>query len=358
MTFTNHSRIEDQPLVRTWLYFVAALVFCMVIVGGATRLTDSGLSITEWQPLLGAIPPFSAAAWQEAFDKYKAIPEYQIINKGMSLEAFKGIYWWEWSHRFLGRVIGLSVLIPLLLFWWRGLLSRDVKRRGSILFALILSQGLLGWLMVKSGLTDRTDVSQYRLAAHLSLALFILSFTLWTAWRTKEEAGPAWSSRDVWPFALVVAVFVQIGLGGLVAGMDAGMAYNTWPLMDGRLVPQGLFVMSPAWINFFENAMTVQFTHRVTAYVVLALAVANLVLRAHTPASRQAALLFVGAVLLQAAIGVWTLLMQVPLSLGLLHQAGAMIVLAAVLNNLWIARREAVRPNERRIGAGVPQPMA
>ncbi|MFZ5675408.1 MAG: COX15/CtaA family protein [Pseudomonadota bacterium] len=316
-----------RPYIRAWLWFAAFLVFMMVIVGGATRLTDSGLSITEWQPLLGAIPPLTEADWLAAFEKYKLIPEYSLVNHGMSLEEFKFIYWWEWAHRFLGRFIGLVMIVPFLFFW---LTRRIEPRLTPRLVALIILgglQGALGWYMVKSGLVDRVDVSQYRLAAHLTLATVILGAIVWTVLGVGDAPRRPPQDRRGWAaLGLAALVLLQVAAGGFVAGLDAGMGYNTWPLMDGQWVPKGLLIMEPAWRNFFENAMTVQFDHRLIAYVVALCAA----LYAWRVGSRAAFAVFV-AVLLQVGLGIWTLLAQVPLHLGLAHQGGAMIVFATAI---------------------------
>jgi cytochrome c oxidase assembly protein subunit 15 len=318
-----------------------------VLVGGATRLTDSGLSITEWQPLLGAIPPLDQQAWQEAFTKYREIPEYRIINAGMTLEEFKYIYWWEWVHRFLGRFIGVAFLVPFLGFALSRSIEPGLHGRLLTLFVLGGAQGALGWYMVKSGLVDRVDVSQYRLAAHLSLAVAIFAAALWIAWGIGRSRIPPWR-RPAGLFAamLVALVFVQIAAGGFVAGLDAGQGYNTWPLIDGALIPSGLDAISPGWRNLFENALTVQFIHRGIAYLLLVLALANLfVLRRAGVEQRRSAALLLLAVLAQLALGVWTLLAQVPLPLGLAHQAGALLVLAAAL---WHLDRTATAPSPDR----------
>ncbi len=269
----------------------------MVIVGGATRLTDSGLSITEWQPILGAIPPLTEADWLAAFEKYRQIPEYQLINKGMTLEDFKFIYWWEWAHRFLGRIIGLVFFIPFAVFALTGRLSRGTAWRCGVLFVLGGLQGALGWYMVSSGLVDRVDVSQYRLSAHLTLATVIFAAILWVAIglggkRHAPRHGMEWAA-----LALVALILLQVAAGGFVAGLDAGMGYNTWPLMDGALVPPGLMIMEPGWRNLFENAMTVQFNHRLLAYVITLAAVAYaLATRTQTAALLLAAVLSAGGV--------------------------------------------------------------
>ncbi len=340
------SRADERAsvaAVRAWLLTVAAAIFAMIVVGGATRLTDSGLSITEWQPILGAIPPLSAGDWQEAFDKYRQIPEYQLVNKGMSLEAFKVIYWWEWAHRFLGRAVGLIFLAPFLYFWVRGTFARGVPLKLGALFVLGGAQGVLGWWMVKSGLVDRVDVSQYRLAAHLGLAFLLFGLTLWFALRLRPEGGrvgldirPRLSHAPFarWAVILIGLLYVQVLLGAFVAGLDAGKGYNTWPLMDGRIVPGGLGVMSPWYANLFENALTVQFNHRMAAYLLtgLVIAYAVAVCRSASPAAvKTGAGVLVAGVVAQAALGVWTLLEAVPIGLGVAHQGGAALLLAAAV---------------------------
>lgn len=322
-------------IIRLWLYAVVVLIMAMVVVGGATRLTDSGLSITEWKPLLGAIPPLSAEDWQEAFDKYRLIPEYQLVNKGMSLSEFQFIFWWEWAHRFLGRIIGVVFFVPAVLFWALGWLPGRLKAQIAGLFILGGLQGVVGWWMVASGLVERVDVSQYRLAVHLTLACFLFAAVLWVALGLRAQATvfsrPSMRQAAI---GLVILVFIQIFAGGLVAGMDAGLAYNTWPAMDGALVPSGLMVLSPQWLNFFENAKTVQFDHRMIAYGLWALALlqALWVSRASVVGilKTQAWLLF-AAVTAQALLGILTLLWAVPLDVALSHQFGALIVLGVAI---------------------------
>lgn len=342
MTTLTERQIKALPYVRAWLIFTAFLIFCMVIVGGATRLTDSGLSITEWKPIMGAIPPLTEADWQDVFEKYKLIPEYQTVNAGMTLDEFKFIFWWEWGHRFLGRIIGFVFFLPFAFFAATGRLSRRALWQCLGLFVLGGLQGALGWYMVASGLVERVDVSQYRLSAHLTLATVIYAAMLWVAFGLDREHRSVATGRD-WTALLIPALIVlQIAAGGFVAGLDAGMGYNTWPLMDGALVPKGLFVMSPAWANLFENAMTVQFNHRVLAYVIAVIAA----IYAYAAPTKTAALVL-AAVLLQIALGIWTLLAQVPLSLGLLHQGGALIVLAAALWNLHAVLTKSPDPGRR-----------
>jgi cytochrome c oxidase assembly protein subunit 15 len=320
--------------VRAWLWSVAALVLLMVVVGGATRLTESGLSITEWKLVSGIVPPLSAAQWQEAFDKYKAIPQYSQLFPTMTLGDFQFIYAFEWFHRLLGRLIGIAFFVPLVWFWAMGRLPPGLKPKLVAVLGLGALQGAVGWWMVKSGLSERVEVSQYRLALHLLLASVTYAALLWLAVglvrpRTGDRAG--WRLRRVADGVLAL-VFLQIGLGALVAGLRAGLTYNTWPLMDGRLVPPAgdLFDKTPLWSNFFENVTLVQFQHRLVAYVLLAVvlaqAFATVRIAGRSAAARRAVTL-AALVTLQAAVGITTLLLVVPLWAGLLHQAVAMLVL-------------------------------
>lgn len=333
--------------VRLWLYAVAALIVLMVVVGGATRLTESGLSITEWKPVTGTLPPLSDAQWQAEFEKYRQIPQYVQINRGMSLDEFKYIFWWEWGHRLLGRIIGFVFLLPFLFFLWRGLIDRPLGWKLGGLFVLGGLQGAVGWWMVASGLVNRVDVSQYRLATHLTLACIILAATVAVAVSLKParapQAVPAWLRTNA--HILLGVVVLQIFLGGLVAGLDAGLTYTTWPLMDGHLVPPmaNLFVQQPAWRNVFENVLTVQFNHRLVAYVLLALALGHyLAARRAGGAARQRALLIFGLVACQAMLGILTLIHQVPIDIALTHQFGATIVLIAATVHLVRLREGAV----------------
>ena len=344
MDETRPDDARDLARIRAWLLVVAALVFVMVSIGGATRLTGSGLSITEWQPIVGTLPPLSQADWLEAFAKYRQIPQYEHVNRGMSLEAFKVIFWWEWTHRFLGRLIGAVFLLPFLYFLAAGRISRALAARLAGIFALGALQGAVGWYMVRSGLADRIDVSQYRLALHLGLAILIFGALIWVALsldRRRDSAGRGWPPQAIAAGLIVLLVFVQIVLGALVAGLKAGAGYNTWPLMDGRLVPSGLGAMQPWYLNLFENALTVQFNHRVVAYA-LVLAVLWHAWSATRGADgariRGSAVVLAVAVLAQAALGVWTLLAQVPLALGLAHQAGAAAVFGVAVWHLHVVR--------------------
>jgi heme a synthase len=336
---TRHLR----PL-RIWLGLLAALIIAMISVGGATRLTDSGLSITEWQPIMGAVPPLSEADWQAAFKAYRKIPEYTELKRGMSLKEFKTIYWWEWSHRLLGRLIGAVFFVPFVVFWIVGYIPRHLLPRLLGLFVLGGVQGAVGWYMVKSGLVDRTDVSQYRLAAHFGIALLILGYTLWLLFdlgKSMETHRVGWRAAALLASAVLGLIFLQLLAGALVAGLDAGQGFNTWPLINGALVPSGLGDASPWYLNLFENPLTVQFDHRMLGYAVVLATLGQLIwlsTRAAPPALLGSALTLALLAVLQATLGVWTLLLAVPIPLGLAHQAGAMAVLATGVYHLFLAR--------------------
>lgn len=323
--------LYNRALVRGWLYVVLLVLFALVLVGGATRLTNSGLSITEWKPIHGVIPPLNDAEWQEEFQLYQKIPQYAELNKGMSLDAFKSIFWWEWVHRILARSVGLVFGLPLLIFWATRRIERGLgpKLLGILLLGGL--QGAIGWWMVASGLIDRVSVSQYRLATHLTLAALIFTATMVVARGLAPHSEPA-ADRSTQRLAgfIVLLALVQIYLGGLVAGLDAGLSYNTWPLMDGKVIPSDLLLLEPAWRNFFENPKTVQFIHRIGAYTVFAVALWHMIATRRrlpgTTHARRATLLFL-LVVVQASIGIGTLLMQVPLHMALTHQAFALVLL-------------------------------
>ena len=344
--------------LKLWLAALAALIIAMILVGGATRLTDSGLSITEWKPIVGAIPPLSESDWNEAFAAYKTIPEYTELKRGMSLEEFKTIYWWEWAHRFLGRLIGFAFLVPFAAFWIAGYIPRALLPRLLGLFVLGGLQGALGWYMVRSGLTLRTDVSQYRLAAHFGVALGILGCTLWLLFGLGVARRAPASARDrsgAWIAGFVLALIVtQMLAGALVAGMDAGMGYNTWPLINGDFLPPGLGEASPWYLNLFENPLTVQFDHRMLGYAVVLAALGQLAWLALKGAPQPllgSAFTLALFALLQAALGIWTLLLSVPIVLGLAHQAGAIAVFAVALYHFWLARHASSAAPETHFAA-------
>src|SRR5712675_70238 len=337
MTGISSQRAAGNGPVRWWLISVAALIAIMVLVGGATRLTESGLSIVEWKPVTGALPPMTDAQWAQAFEGYKTIPQYRELNAGMSLSEFKTIFWWEWSHRLLGRAIGAVYLLPFLFFLWRGVLSGELRRRLWLIFGLGALQGAVGWWMVASGLSQRVEVSQYRLATHLVLALLIFAAIVWTLRRLVERPSLVASSRlKIAGMALLVLTFVQLYLGALVAGLRAGKIYNTWPDIDGAMIPSAsqLFFETPWWRNLFDNTLTVQFEHRMTAYALFVLAILHALdaVRSRAAAAAVNGAWWLAAVMtLQATLGILTLLNQVPIVLALAHQAVAIAVLTLAI---------------------------
>ncbi len=331
-----------DTVIAVWLFTVAAMVFMMVVLGGVTRLTDSGLSMVEWRPVSGWLPPFGDAEWREVFAKYRSYPEYQKINAGMTLEEFEGIFWLEFLHRLWGRVIGVVFIVPLVYFVVRGWLSRQLRWR--LVGAAVLGglQGGLGWFMVKSGLVDRPDVSQYRLAAHLGLALIIYGYLLWIAfglvWKT-----PANAPLRVRKFAVAVLalVFITAMSGALVAGLDAGLTYNTFPLMDGDFVPEGYFQLQPFYLNFFENIAAVQFDHRLLAEITF-IAVITFwwtSRKSGLPSAVKRVINGLAAVaVLQVGLGISTLLLVVPIGLAALHQAVAVILIGFAVWNVRVTQ--------------------
>jgi cytochrome c oxidase assembly protein subunit 15 len=327
----NPQRDSHDRAIRLWLLAVAALIFAMVLVGGATRLTESGLSIVEWKPVTGVLPPLGEAAWQAEFGKYQTIPQFAHLNSAMTLSEFKTIFWWEWTHRLMGRVIGAVFLVPFLWFLAKGWIGEGIRTRLWAIFGLGALQGAVGWWMVASGLADRVEVSQYRLATHLILACAIFAAVLWTALRLEPRPAIVAPRIRASAIALMMIVLLQIYLGALVAGLRAGLIYNTWPLIDGTLVPDVAHLLhtTPAWRNFFENALTVQFNHRMTAYALLALALLHALDAAASARNAvPTALLLAAALGVQALLGILTLLNQVPIGLALAHQAMAIVVLA------------------------------
>jgi len=337
---TARPTARRRRAVGLWLLVVAGLVFAMVVLGGYTRLTHSGLSMVDWRPVTGWLPPLGDTAWQAAFDAYKQYPEYQKINQGMDLAGFKDIFWAEYLHRLLGRLIGLAFFLPFLFFLLRGYLSGGLVWRTLGLLVLGGSQGVLGWFMVKSGLVDHPDVSHYRLTAHLGLAVIIYGCLLWVAFDLLGERPTNTAARGLWrPGALMVAVlFIQMLLGGLVAGLDAGRAYNTFPDMNGEWLPAGLLVIEPVWRNLFDNALTVQFDHRLGAYVVTALVLYLWWRARHVAGLSNASYALFIALWLQFGLGVAVLLSGVPVGLGVSHQAFALVLFTAAIRFLWLVR--------------------
>jgi len=326
--------------VATWLLACCALVFLMVVVGGVTRLTRSGLSIVEWQPIAGTLPPLSDAAWQDAFDKYRQTPEYRKVNAGMSLAEFKGIFWWEYIHRLLGRLIGLAFLVPYVVFLVRRRIPPGYGAKLAGIFVLGGLQGAMGWYMVQSGLVDDPRVSQFRLTAHLGLAFVIFGAMLWLAMSLLDAPrasadDPRVRSARRWAFALPPLVFLMVLTGGFVAGIRAGYAYNTFPLMNGHLVPPEILMMDPWWKNFFWNMATVQFDHRLGAWILVVVAAIAWWKLRHAPVpsrARVAAHLVLGMLGIQFVLGVATVLNGAPIGLAAPHQAGAVLLFAFVLN--------------------------
>ncbi|HEY0105297.1 MAG TPA: COX15/CtaA family protein [Rhizomicrobium sp.] len=333
---------RSRRAVGWWLLGVAAIILGMITVGGLTRLTGSGLSITQWDPILGALPPLTDAQWQAAFAKYRLIPQYIHENAGMSLAAFKGIFWWEWAHRLLGRLLGVFFVLPFLWFAWTGAIRRAEWPRMVVLFLLGGLQGFVGWWMVQSGLETRLSVSQYRLAIHLGVALVLLVAMVWIALDyLRREGEPARGPRlPRGPLAVAALVYAQMLLGALVAGLHAGLIYNTWPSMDGRLAPQDAFALSPWWVNFFENPGTAQFDHRIGAYAV---AISVFVLRWRgrgRPAgwARRSGNALLHLTLFQVALGIATLLLQAPEFLAAAHQLTAALLLCAAVWHVFERR--------------------
>lgn len=342
MTATFHQRVFPRPAhpqIATWLLVCCALVFAMVVLGGVTRLTHSGLSIVEWQPLVGTLPPLTEADWTELLQKYQDTPEYQKVNQGMTLEQFKGIFWLEYYHRLLGRLTGIAFFVPLIYFLLRRKISAALGLKLAGIFALGALQGLMGWYMVKSGLVDDPRVSQYRLTAHLVLAFAIYAAMLWTALdlllsapQIHESVAP--HRLRQWSWVLTGLVFLLATTGGFVAGIRAGLAYNTFPLMNGYLIPPDLFALEPWYENFFNNMATVQFSHRLFAWL-LAFLVPWTWFQARKAAlpGRVRALfhLLLAALVIQVTLGISTLLLAVPVALAAAHQGGALAVFTIAL---------------------------
>ena len=324
--------------VAAWLLVCCAMVLAMVVVGGVTRLTHSGLSIVEWQPIVGTLPPLNEAQWQQAFAKYQLTPEYRKVNHAMGLDEFKGIFWWEYFHRLLGRMIGVVFLLPMLWFWWRGRIDRALTFKLAGLFLLGGLQGAMGWYMVKSGLVDDPRVSQYRLTAHLAIAFAIYAAMLWTAlgllYPGPGAAGTQQAGLRKFSWLITATIAYMVITGGFVAGIRAGLAYNTFPLMNGHWVPPEIFMLDPWYLNFFNNMATVQFDHRLGAWL-LALLVPWLWLKARSeplsPRAKLALGLLLGMLVVQITLGIATLLLAVPVALGAAHQGGAVLLLTAAL---------------------------
>ncbi|MGB0749523.1 MAG: COX15/CtaA family protein [Magnetospiraceae bacterium] len=339
MTETAHRR----QVVARWLFVICAMVFVMVMLGGVTRLTESGLSIVNWRPATGWLPPLSAAEWQALFDLYKNSPEFQEVNSWMTVADFKSIFWMEYLHRLWGRLIGIAYFVPMVFFVLRGYVDRSLTPKLVFMFVLGGFQGVLGWYMVQSGLVDQPDVSQYRLTAHLAAALIVYGYMFWVALglMAPPPLTPVPAAQRRFALVLPALVFITLLSGGFVAGLNAGFTYNTFPLMDGRLVPDGAYGLTPWWRSAFEDIGTVQFNHRVLALTTFAVIV-GFFLRARRhagflrPAHSLAGLAFV-----QVCLGIATLLLVVPTPLAALHQAVGVLVFTAAL---WTAHRATTAP--------------
>lgn len=325
---------RDSRHIAIWLFCVCALVFIMIVVGGVTRLTESGLSMVNWKPISGVIPPLNEMEWMAEFEAYKQYPEYQKVNIGMTLDEFKNIFFWEYTHRLLGRLIGLAYAIPFFIFFARKRIKRALKPHLWTLLFLGGLQGLLGWWMVKSGLVDRPDVSHYRLTAHLGLAVFIYIYMFRIALKLVLPASePAKGRPSLLAVVFVNLLFVQILIGGLVAGLNAGLVSDTWPLMMGKIIPDGLLFGKPWYMNFLDNPLTVHFEHRVMAYIVSLLAIILWwKLKDDQDAKvRTAAYFLLAAIIGQVTLGVLTVLHMVAIPIAACHQAGAIITLSIAL---------------------------
>lgn len=329
--------------VAIWLSATCVFILLMIMVGGITRLTDSGLSIVEWQPIMGAIPPLNEAEWLQAFEKYKQYPEYQLVKAGMSLDEFKFIFFWEYFHRLLGRLIGVVFFIPFMIFLVKGnLKTPGLKGKLFVGFVLGGLQGLMGWYMVKSGLVDRPDVSHYRLAAHFCLALLIIGYLFWIFMQlTDAQAERRSADKAMFKFSLAFfgLVGIQIVYGAFVAGLDAGIGYNTFPLMNGQFFPRQILFLEPAWMNFFDHPPGVQFVHRILGMLVGAAAIALVVFAWKRPLDvvQKRAFYLVGLlVMIQFTLGVMTLVMKVPLTLASMHQMGACLLLLSLLRAMYL----------------------
>jgi cytochrome c oxidase assembly protein subunit 15 len=321
--------------VALWLLILCALVFAMIMLGGVTRLSGSGLSIVDWQPIVGVLPPLSAEDWQRAFEMYRQSPEFQKVNSHMTVENFKGIFWLEYLHRLLGRLIGLAFLLPFLYFLWRGYIDKREWPKYGLMFVLGGLQGVLGWYMVKSGLIDNPRVSQYRLTAHLIAAIAIYAYMFWIALsllsRPDNAAVHPWFSRTA---LLAVLVLTTVISGGFVAGLDAGLIYNTFPKMGTYWIPPDVSALSPFWLNFFENMAAVQFNHRLLALTTFFVIIIYwwFARKADLPARlRRGVNALLHTAVLQVALGISTLLLVVPLGLAAAHQAVAVLLFTVVL---------------------------
>jgi cytochrome c oxidase assembly protein subunit 15 len=335
--------------ISYWLFTCAAIILGMILLGGVTRLTGSGLSMVDWKPLMGVVPPLSEADWQQTFSNYKQFPEYQQINKGMSIDAFKSIFMFEYLHRVLGRLIGVFFLLPFLFFYFSKRIPSGLTPKLTVMFLLGGLQGLLGWYMVKSGLVDNPRVSQYRLTSHLGAAVVIYSYILWVAFSLVNKKGGQQKHSSLKPFSYGISalIFLMILSGGLVAGTRAGLAYPTFPLMGDSFIPIGLYAMSPAWLSMFEDITTIQFNHRILAYF-LTVVVLGFLIKAFslgiTNRLRVGIILLATFLTLQVTLGISTLLLHVPVPLAASHQGVAICLLSAAL---FVSHCLSIKPTQR-----------
>ena len=347
----TYNTASSHRAVAYWLFACCAMVFATLVIGGMTRLTHAGLSIVEWQPLIGALPPLTAEHWQELFAKYQQTPEFILRNHDMTLTGFQFIFWWEWAHRLSGRLIGVVFFVPYLWFLIRGQLRGQLAWKVLGFFLLGGLQGAMGWYMVQSGLVDDPRVSQYRLAAHLGLAFLIFGLMGWTALGILQPRKlvpavlPAPTFTRRLGAGLIALVFLMVLSGALVAGIHAGLAYNSFPLMHGHFVPPEIFLLEPLWLNFFNNMATVQFNHRLIAWTLMGL-IPWFVWRVARdfPQARHAAIILLVWLVVQASLGIATLLLRVPVPLAAAHQAGAMILFGLVLWVNHAIRRVPIAP--------------
>jgi cytochrome c oxidase assembly protein subunit 15 len=332
---TTAGRINDDKLIGQWLTLCAVTIFGMILLGGVTRLTESGLSMVDWRPIMGVVPPLSNNDWVHLFDQYKLYPEYQLVNQGMSLAEFKQIFWFEYLHRMLGRLIGLMFFIPLMVFLWMGKVQSSLKPHLVILLFLGGFQGLMGWYMVQSGLVDRPDVSQYRLTAHLGLAIAIYAYIVWlTIGLFSPERQPR-NDAESSVFNMIGLVYLMILSGGFVAGTNAGLSFPTWPLMGDRFIPPALY--RDGLVSAFEQVTTIHFNHRMLAYItgaVLIFAALRALLKSTDRRLRLASIVMLLAVCFQIILGISTVLSHVDLTIAAGHQGGAVVLLTTVL--FWV----------------------
>lgn len=357
---------ENRPII-IWLFTGCFLIYCMVVIGGITRLTHSGLSMVEWNMILGSKPPMSEADWQIPFEKYKQSPEYQLINSHFTLEEFKSIYWWEYIHRFLGRTIGVVFLIPFIYFLVRKKLNKPLIKKLSVLLLLGAFQGVLGWYMVKSGLNKNPYVSHYRLAAHLFSAFTVFGFTFWVALglmfpEKVTETSKSFRNLKRLGIFLLTVVSLQIIYGAFVAGLKAGYAYTTFPKMGDEWMPDAVTAMQPFWKNLLENGVGVQFIHRCIAYIVVALVIFFRLKADEAGISklqRRGVNLLIGFVFLQFFLGIITLIYAVPILMGVLHQMGAFFLFSSVIfMNFLLYRKSPVTEPEEVVSAATEKQVA